>query len=493
MKTFASQVLNKYPGLDIDSDFPTFKAPFEPFFHKWEEVNHFRDACQEPTDRKHMDLLYGVLKSEFESSFRGLDRLLPQKKIKFNLLWTIFPPGSLAIQLEGENTRCSIVKSTEIDYCGNFKLDLTFLDHDGKSYGWESTSTTIKFFDGVHPVDEIGIIPHKCLDNATEHMERLQERGRRSTEILQNMYHSYEGFIQARWGLPEFVEGRIMVDPLEYSRSSRISFTVENYPVGLRELVPKEVGFLEEPMLRQHPFSSTPSDPFRAPEEPAIHAPARDLLKQHRWTQQIWGIAPETLLSPIVRGYCLTSKQWTEFKVDNISEVAWNDKAFDMLVLPPPRKRLLKALVEEQKKHKIETDDVVRGKGQGLILFLCGPPGTGKTLTAESIADCLRLPLYALSASQLGEDLDDIEEGLNRILRLAGIWDAVLLLDEADVFLERRSDEPNSRNRNKRVAGELLNLVHQCNFSNNNFSFTSSARILQRHSNPYGQPSDRTR
>lgn len=466
MKTLAGQMLNKYPGLDIDSDFPTFNAPFEPFFHRWEEFNRFRNACQEPTDRKHVDLLYGILKHEFDSIFRALDRLVPQKKIKFDLLWTIFPPGSLAFQLEGENTQCSIVKSTEIDYRGNFKLSLTSLDHDGKSYGWTSTSTAIGPFDGVRPIDELGIIPQKCLDNAAEHMASLQKRGRRSTGILQNMYHSYEGFIQARWGLPEFVEGRIMVDALEHSRSSRVSLTVEKYPVGLRELVPKEVESLEEPMSRQYPFSSTSSDPSRSPDESANHAPARDVLEQHRWTQEIWEITPETLLSPIVRGYCLTSKQWTEFKVDNISKIAWNDKAFDMLVLPPPRKRLLKALVEEQKKHKVDTDDVVRGKGQGLILFLCGPPGTGKTLTAESIADCLRLPLYALSASQLGEDLDDIEEGLNRILRLAGIWDAVLLLDEADVFLEKRSDEPNSRNRNKRVAGELLILVHRCNLSN---------------------------
>lgn len=43
-------------------------------------------------------------------------------------------------------------------------------------------------------------------------------------------------------------------------------------------------------------------------------------------------------------------------------------------------------------------DDVVAGKGRGIILLLCGPPGVGKTLTAESVAEEMKVPLYMMSA-----------------------------------------------------------------------------------------------
>ena len=139
-------------------------------------------------------------------------------------------------------------------------------------------------------------------------------------------------------------------------------------------------------------------------------------------------------------------------------EVAVSQNAFDALVIPPARKRLLEALIKQQQTHKTEAnlDDVIQGKGQGLIMLLAGPPGTGKTLTAESIADRLQLPLYAISPSELGDIAKDIENHFGQVLRLAASWNAVLLLDEADAFLERRVDTSEARERNKRVAGGLL-------------------------------------
>jgi SpoVK/Ycf46/Vps4 family AAA+-type ATPase len=171
----------------------------------------------------------------------------------------------------------------------------------------------------------------------------------------------------------------------------------------------------------------------------------------------LFGIRPEAFCRSVVRGYCLTSKAWAEFEVDKVAQIQWNKQAFDALVMPPPRKRLLEALVKQQQAHKkdADMDDVVKGKGQGLIMLLTGPPGVGKTLTAESIADRLQLPLYAVSASELGDSAKAIEERFGEILRLAASWNAVLLLDEADAFLDRRVDSPEARDRNKRVAGRL--------------------------------------
>lgn len=68
--------------------------------------------------------------------------------------------------------------------------------------------------------------------------------------------------------------------------------------------------------------------------------------------------------------------------VEHFHELDWNKKAFDRLVLDPGIKEMIYALVNIQTSAK-KMDDIIRGKGNGLILLLHGSPGTGKTLTAE--------------------------------------------------------------------------------------------------------------
>jgi SpoVK/Ycf46/Vps4 family AAA+-type ATPase len=71
----------------------------------------------------------------------------------------------------------------------------------------------------------------------------------------------------------------------------------------------------------------------------------------------------------------------------------------------------------------------------------------GKTLTAESVADNLQLPLYVMSAGDPGTDPRDVEVKLTFIMDNVARWNAVLLLDEADVFLEARSVSDLERNK----------------------------------------------
>lgn len=91
-------------------------------------------------------------------------------------------------------------------------------------------------------------------------------------------------------------------------------------------------------------------------------------------------------------------------------------------------------------------DDFVRLKGKGLVGLLAGPPGVGKTMTAEAIAEVAQRPLYTISSGELGETVEDIHSRFKKILELAELWDAVVLLDEADVFLSRRTEIDLTRN-----------------------------------------------
>lgn len=51
----------------------------------------------------------------------------------------------------------------------------------------------------------------------------------------------------------------------------------------------------------------------------------------------------------------------------------------------------------------------------------------------------MQKPMYSMSAGELGNNADEVEKNLRRVLELSTRWSAVLLLDECDVFLERRS------------------------------------------------------
>ena len=62
------------------------------------------------------------------------------------------------------------------------------------------------------------------------------------------------------------------------------------------------------------------------------------------------------------------------------------------------------------------------------------------------MAEKHRIPLYILSASDLGTSPDKVEAGLTTALECCRLWDAVLLLDEADVFLEARDSASLDRN-----------------------------------------------
>ena len=63
------------------------------------------------------------------------------------------------------------------------------------------------------------------------------------------------------------------------------------------------------------------------------------------------------------------------------------------------------------------------------------------------VAETMHAPLYMMSAADLGLDSSEVESSLSNILEMSTKWNAVLLLDEADVFLEQRSAHDLERNK----------------------------------------------
>lgn len=147
--------------------------------------------------------------------------------------------------------------------------------------------------------------------------------------------------------------------------------------------------------------------------------------------------------SPFVYGFSFTAKRWGEMLIDSVSPAKYRQDAFERLVLSPDRKTLIRTIV---KSNGQGFSDIVDGKGDGYIVLLSGKPGVGKTLTAEAIAEELQRPLYLVSCGELGTTAAKVEARLSEIFEMAASWNALVLLDECDIFLQRRTKRDIKRN-----------------------------------------------
>jgi hypothetical protein len=91
----------------------------------------------------------------------------------------------------------------------------------------------------------------------------------------------------------------------------------------------------------------------------------------------------------------------------------------------------------------------------------------------NGLIEMTRRPFYSVSAGELGTEPKELDERLPLILEIAQTWDAVLLLDEAEVFLQQRSTTDVTRNALVSILLEQLeyyqgililttNLIEQC-------------------------------
>ena len=124
--------------------------------------------------------------------------------------------------------------------------------------------------------------------------------------------------------------------------------------------------------------------------------------------------------------------------VDDVEPYVYDPGLKHKLVLPEEQTELIDILTAEM---DVLQEDVVQGKGGGTTVLCAGPPGVGKTLTAEVYAEVTGRPLYRVHSGQLGLSVSAMESALKEALTRAQRWGAVMLIDEADVYIRQRSDD----------------------------------------------------
>jgi hypothetical protein len=100
---------------------------------------------------------------------------------------------------------------------------------------------------------------------------------------------------------------------------------------------------------------------------------------------------------------------------------------------------------------------VFGGRSCGVRALLSGPSGTGKTLASTVLAASLDRDLYRVDlAAVINKYIGETEKNLDRVLSRAEELDVVLLLDEGDALLARRSEVRSSNDRYANLETNFL-------------------------------------
>ncbi|KAG0706935.1 P-loop containing nucleoside triphosphate hydrolase protein [Suillus ampliporus] len=374
----------------------------------------------------HLDILIPLVEEEFRPISERLELQLSYGHISFDLLMYYFKKGE-KYYYEHLDVKLAFVLDDTSKDSGILGLNGYGMMWNGHAYIHKNRGVDIPRYPGTK-----ALIDLQCKIMTDDVHNELSERGRLYAAVSGVHFKSCDG-------------RRVIIDQNGYCE---------------RELdVPHEYVHPRPP--RHYRPTSPPQPP--APGYCGIPRPVSPYTDDNSWggSQQSAEIPEDQLdLLPVkVHGFDVRRKSWEKFDVRDLEEIHFDEHAWDHLVLNKATKVLIKGLVNVTTTSNTSREvfsDVITGKGGGLIALLHGPPGTGKTLTAEAVAEHLKRPLYVLSSLELSTTPATLEKKLGDILKLATTWDAVVLIDEADVFLEQRSLHELERNALVSVALRVL-------------------------------------
>ncbi|KAF3934426.1 hypothetical protein ABW19_dt0209334 [Dactylella cylindrospora] len=477
------EMIVDYPGISFSTSIVTLKFPLHVLWYYQKQLNELADeeAKKESVLGTHLATLMKFLNDEFAPINKEYKSLTAEGLITYELAWTLFQPGIQVYTTLFAQQRVLKLKSFQYtsNQCGAFgALQSSYVDYDGTKFGEAETQLKIWAFDGTTKITDLPVIPLDRHPRKESIKKRLIERGTKFVALQGSHCKRYNGIAveNTMFGPSKIpINGRVMIDASTHAmfnpnEAKNLKAIIKAENLKLRGDGDNTLTYNNNPCYDDEydDYSDYDDDGNRIcvrgdptgqdfDESTSKKSRILDLPDEHK-----------LMCNALVWGYTLESKKWVQFFVDKIEEVIWNTESFSKLVLPETTKELIRGLVESHINENSQFDDFVEGKGKGLISVLHGAPGLGKTMTAETVAEYTKSPLYTVSAGSLGTDAVSLEKNLEKILKLCTIWKAVLLLDEADVYLEERSLHDIERNALVSIFLRLLEYYHGILFLTSN-------------------------
>lgn len=477
--TALQSVMEYYPDLSFSEDSNYIWEPYAALIHHEEELKAYRDQfnpnvinsrdelCQRNANAyEHLGILQKVL---FERSGKAVETERQRHArgvATFEMLWLLFRPGTdVYCDIAGDgNYDAYVVKSVAGGMLGGrpstLEIYLWQMDYDGEKIGRRKYSFHQPVYDGEKEITSLIVVPCEFWKEESKEGEeikplkkKLEERGKVFFKLAQRQCMDYDGTTNS-WPKKHF-KGLTMVDSEVYYADA-----------------PTHIPLLGD----------VDDTPAHAVSECLCHVCLKSKQRGVRPKTSRYSsydnLYPETtksltdhqyfLCPPSVWAYIFKSRAWEHLNVYNFSNPTFDTGMIDTLVMEDGRRRMIKALAKNyqnksdpssQPTHKPWAADFVAGKGEGKIFLLHGKPGVGKTYTAECIAAYTKRPLLSLTISDIGTVPSEAETKLNHLFTRAKQWNAILLIDEADIYMERRENQDLTRNS---LVSAFLRAMENC-------------------------------
>ncbi|KAJ5239332.1 hypothetical protein N7468_003951 [Penicillium chermesinum] len=421
-------VLHGINAISLMEDKPSIEQNH--LFHFLPELEKYAHNINNRTECKfsypQLCLLIDHIKQTYTSVSQRLNSMLPHGHITYDLLWALFKPGCPVYTtcLGTKEPRCVIFDAGEERTHEDetwFNLECWFLDYNGVRFGVAGIFPRVRKFRGSKPIETLEAFPLCHHPSHKQMRDTLVKRGQKFRDLAGRHIRDCKGsafFLNKGKAIRVNINSRVGVDAKFFHEMQ------PNYSrPSLRATAVKEIDGL-----------------------PNFDPVADFLERQEREKERMRGeevdgqLLSETDLlvaCPTVCCFSFMEKMFLECAVSGLSD----------------RKKGMVSSLIQSCLGLIPTmpfDDMVNGKGQGLNILLNGSPGVGKTFTVEAASERFKKPLYSISAGELVVDHGDahaLESQLEVIFKIAEHFQAILLLDEGDAFLAKRTSLHDSHNR----------------------------------------------
>lgn len=501
-------VIGSYPGVDLLGETVSFEAPYRALFHHKDALSRYRisqPSCHDDryavSTARHIDILLEFLEKTYGDRMREEEarhrRSVPAAT--WDWLWLLFKPGEViykklhnvwvpfiidrVVQNHGRN---DTLRRYEVDCWG-----IHFSEGKMRRYakGFDITE-----FSGEQSISSLEVIPAAFLPEDLGKQEGLSmadkqiAMGKLYWELAKRpAYKEHDGQVLLKLGEKTVCVSRnfstLPTVPGQALSHLRLFVSNEKH---IRErytdfAISQNTGRVIIDAEGYDRFSMGPIPNPRGPPPPPHHryVPLRPLAQfgpkcgcqactgegndRPGYFANFEDLDPRTdalprndlyflVCSPNIPAFILSDRQWGQVSIDHLSDVKCDTEAFKYLVLDEGVKSTVKALIGKfaSSDGKVSSwpNDFVRNKGEGRIFLLHGSPGVGKTCTAECVAELTRRPLLSLTSGDISTSMSSwhVEQNLRYFLTLGERYGALVLLDEADVYLEERRARDLRRN-----------------------------------------------
>ncbi|KAL2049574.1 hypothetical protein ABVK25_010153 [Lepraria finkii] len=390
LKAALRHIMGQVKGISLDEDQPSVD-PNTIFLFLGELRAYMKTLrAQSKTEKKrktakeialkaqHLEVLIKYLDQDYDKTKKSLYPLLESKKITFDLLWALFKSNEIIYTptYNTEDVPRAFSSSMPLWITRYSRVIITKLKDatwnlTGKNLGWATS---------------------KYHQDPAKLEKELIERGKKFADWEGMKFGVQTGMAFYKKHHQIFkisIDGRVMIDPANFRHFN------PNYPIST--LKPEDKDILSDsesddsdkskdnssdgegqdqttqfdngkkPKPRKKWVKDKKTDKYHCVDVPVgeegnvaekiEEIPSQNDSGKREFTDEEYLIA-----SPVVLGFSFGDKRWLEFAVGGIRDIAWNESAFDALVIPNDQKQVVKSLVSSHERNAGKNiTDIIQG------------------------------------------------------------------------------------------------------------------------------------